>query len=276
MGQVDQMEWFEAVDGYCERVDAAFWSEPINAMTNAAFLIAAIWAWRRPELPVMGRVLTVILALIGIGSFLFHTFAQTWAGLADVLPILMFILVYIYVATRDYFNASRGVSWLAVIGFFPLAAGIGWFEESEGLSIVGFNKGGTVTLGDVAVTMVNAVHSSTTRTENGLQAMGSECGFMIEAEGRTIYVSGDTDVMADMAIFNDLHQPEIGILACGGHFTMDMRRAAYAANKFFNFTTIIPCHYRTFPILEQSAQVLIDEVPSARVIEPEVMVPFTL
>jgi hypothetical protein len=60
------MEWFEAVDGYCERVDAAF------------------WAWRRPDLPEMGRVLTVILALIGVGSFLFHTFAQTWAGLADV------------------------------------------------------------------------------------------------------------------------------------------------------------------------------------------------
>ena len=74
----------------------------------------------------IGRVLAVILALIGIGSFLFHTFAQTWAGLADVLPILMFILVYIYVATRDYFDASRGVSWLAVVGFFPFATGIGW------------------------------------------------------------------------------------------------------------------------------------------------------
>ena len=153
---------------------------------------------------------------------------------------------------------------------------MGWLEEKEGLSIVGFNKGGTVTLGDVAVTMVNAVHSSTMRTANGLQATGSECGFMIEAEARTIYISGDTDVMADMALFNDLHEPEIGILACGGHFTMDMRRAAYAANKFFNFATIIPCHYRTFPILEQSAQVLIDGVPSARVIEPVVMVPFTL
>ena len=87
---------------------------------------------------------------------------------------------------------------------------MGWLEESEGLSIVGFNKGGTVTLGDVAVTMVNAVHSSTNRTENGPQAMGSECGFMIEAEGRTIYVSGDTDVIADMALFNNLHEPEIG------------------------------------------------------------------
>ena len=78
MGKGDQVEWFEAFDGYCERVDAAFWSEPINAVTNAALLIAAIWAWRRSELPVMGRVLTVILALIGIGSFFFNTIAQTW------------------------------------------------------------------------------------------------------------------------------------------------------------------------------------------------------
>jgi len=66
------MDWFKAVDGYCERVDAAFWSEPINAITNVTFLIAAIWVWRRPELTVMGRVLTIILELIGIGSFLFH------------------------------------------------------------------------------------------------------------------------------------------------------------------------------------------------------------
>ena len=85
----------------------------------------------------MGRVLAVILALIGIGSFLFHTFAQTWAGLADVLPILMFILVYIYVATRDYFDASRGVSWLAVVGFFPFCHW-DWMDDF-GLGIFGLN-----------------------------------------------------------------------------------------------------------------------------------------
>jgi hypothetical protein len=62
----------------------------------------------------------VILALIGIGSFLFHTFAQTWAGLADVLPILMFKLFYIYVATRDYFQVASWGAWLSVIGFFLL------------------------------------------------------------------------------------------------------------------------------------------------------------
>ena len=87
---------------------------------------------------------------------------------------------------------------------------------------------------------------------------------MIAGEGRTIYVSGDTDVMADMAVFEDLHHPEIGILCAGGHFTMDMKRAAYAARKFFNFKTVIPCHYRTFPMLEQSAEALRAELPGVR------------
>ena len=94
---------------------------------------------------------------------------------------------------------------------------------------------------------------------------------MIAGEGHVIYFSGDTDVMADMAVFNDLHAPDIGILCAGGHYTMDMARAAYAANKFFDFKTVIPCHYRTFPLLEQSADVLIAGLPGVDVIEPQVM-----
>jgi len=74
----------------------------------------------------------VILALIGIGSFLFHTFAQTWAGLADVLPILMFILIYMYVTTRNYFQVASWGAWLSVIGFFPFAAVIGWLISDWG------------------------------------------------------------------------------------------------------------------------------------------------
>ena len=96
---------------------------------------------------------------------------------------------------------------------------------------------------------------------------------MISAAGHTIYISGDTDVMADMQIFNDLHAPDIGILSAGGDFTMDMKRAGYAAAKFFDFQNIIPCHYKTFPVLEQSADNLIKAVPNARVIEPEILVP---
>ncbi len=95
---------------------------------------------------------------------------------------------------------------------------------------------------------------------------------MIEGDDKTIYISGDTDVMADMAVLNDLHQPQIGVLCAGGHFTMDMKRAAYAAKRYFNFKTVIPCHYKTFPLLEQSAQALIDALPDVDVIEPEVMV----
>ncbi len=96
---------------------------------------------------------------------------------------------------------------------------------------------------------------------------------MIEGEGHVIYFSGDTDVMADMKIFNDLHKPDIGILCAGGHFTMDMRRAAYAAREFFDFKTLIPCHYKTFPLLAQSAQEMIDALPGTNVVEPEVLKP---
>jgi L-ascorbate metabolism protein UlaG (beta-lactamase superfamily) len=94
---------------------------------------------------------------------------------------------------------------------------------------------------------------------------------MIAGEGHVIYVSGDTDVMADMGVFNALHKPDIGILCAGGYFTMDMRRAAYAAKTFFDFKVVIPCHYRTFPVLEKSAAALVEALPGVRVIEPDVM-----
>lgn len=163
---------------------------------------------------------------------------------------------------------------IPVVGKFDLTS---WLEKREGIKTIGFNNGGTVQLGTVAVTMVAASHSSSISGPDGPIYMGSECGYMIEHEGRTIYFSGDTDVMADMAIFNDLHTPEIGILCAGGHYTMDMKRAAYAARKFFNFKTIIPCHYKTFPALAQNADALKAGVsPGVRVVEPEVMVPITL
>jgi L-ascorbate metabolism protein UlaG (beta-lactamase superfamily) len=167
----------------------------------------------------------------------------------------------------DVLDLARDLG-VPVVGQYDL---MGYWAESEGIETVGFNKGGTVALGDVAVTMVNAVHSSSFGTADGPKWGGTECGFMIAGEGRTIYFSGDTDVMADMGVFADLHAPDIGILAAGGHFTMDMKRAGYAAKRFFDFKTVIPCHYRTFPILEQSAEVLAAALPGVDVIEPEVM-----
>ena len=155
-----------------------------------------------------------------------------------------------------------------VVGIYDLMS---HWEASEGISVVGFNKGGTVALGKVAVTMVNAAHSSSLGGTSGPVYAGAEAGFMIAGEGHTIYVSGDTDVMADMEWMGDLHAPDIGILCAGGHFTMDMERAAYAARKYFDFKVVIPCHYKTFPLLEQSADALVAGLPHIDVKVPEVM-----
>ncbi|MEL6958645.1 MAG: metal-dependent hydrolase [Pseudomonadota bacterium] len=135
-------------------------------------------------------------------------------------------------------------------------------DEAEA---IGFGKGGTVTLNGAKVTMVNATHSSSIDYDGSGKYAGGEAGFMIAGEGHVIYVSGDTDIMADMDWMGDYHKPDIGILACGGHFTMDMDRAAYAAKRYFDFKTVIPCHYGTFPVLAQSAQPLVDALPDVDV-----------
>jgi len=158
-----------------------------------------------------------------------------------------------------------------LVGIYDL---MNWWENTRAARVIGMNKGGTVALGDVSVTMVNAVHSSSVLDAAGGPAYaGAEAGFMIAGEGHTIYFSGDTDVMADMELFNELHAPDIGILCAGGHFTMDMKRAGFAAKRFFDFKTVIPCHYRTFPLLAQSAKVLSGALPGVDVREPEVLVP---
>ena len=138
-----------------------------------------------------------------------------------------------------------------------------------------FNMGGTITRGTVQISMVPASHSSTFIDGDTRRYMGTEAGFIIKGEGHCIYVSGDTGIMADMDWIGDFYKPDIGILSAGGHFTMGMAEAAYAAKRYFNFKTVIPCHYKTMPMLEQSAQLLADGLPDVRVIEPEVMKPIS-
>jgi L-ascorbate metabolism protein UlaG (beta-lactamase superfamily) len=157
---------------------------------------------------------------------------------------------------------------IPVAGIYDLMS---WWQETEGIEVIGFNKGGTIALGDVRVTMVNATHSSSLPSPDGPVYMGHESGFMIAGEGHTIYLTGDTDIMADMAWMGAYHRPDIGILCAGGHFTMDMDRAAWAAKTYFDFKTVIPYHYRTFPLLEQSAETLADALPGVDVRTPEVM-----
>ena len=113
------MDLFKSIDIYCERLDIGIWAEPINAVTNVAFILASIFMWLRCKNLVEGRVLSFLLFSIGCGSFLFHTFAQTWAAILDVAAILIFILTYIFIANRSFLAWSKMVSLIGVILFFP-------------------------------------------------------------------------------------------------------------------------------------------------------------
>ena len=157
-----------------------------------------------------------------------------------------------------------------VVGIYDWAS---WVAEAHGIESVGFNKGGTVHLGDAAVTMVNAVHSSSMAGPSGAMAAGSEAGYVIAAGRTVLYAMGDTDVMADMQIIRDLHDPTHALIPIGGHFTMDAPRAAYACKRFFDFKGVIPCHYGTFPLLAADADAFIEAVAPLPVHAPGVMEP---
>ena len=87
---------------------------------------------------------------------------------------------------------------------------------------------------------------------------------------------GDTDIFGDMALINELHRPEIGIVPIGDRFTMGGAVAALACRRFFDFTTVVPCHYGTFAGLDQDATrfVAAMEADSGKVTVPEIGVPF--
>jgi hypothetical protein len=116
------------VDLYCERVGAEFWAEPINALTNISFIFAAWSAWhlsRRSSTlsPGIWLLLTTAVA-IGFGSFVFHTVATNWARVLDVLPILIFQLLFLWRYAREVIALSRPTSGL-LLGAFIVTAFLG-------------------------------------------------------------------------------------------------------------------------------------------------------
>lgn len=121
------MDWDRVIDGYCERMGPGFWAEPVNAVTNAAFLIAAavtlILALRAGRMDGPVAWLVALMATIGVGSFLFHTFATVWAAMADTGPIGLFILSYFAIAMNRFGGFSWGWS-VALMLLFLLGMGL--------------------------------------------------------------------------------------------------------------------------------------------------------
>ena len=115
-------DWFEAIDNYCERTDASLWAEPLNAFSNLAFIaafVAGLWCYHRYRQET-GRqrwefiLLLALLCGIGVGSFLFHTFATRWAFVADVGPITLFQFAYLGVF---YWHMLAPRWWVVLAGW---------------------------------------------------------------------------------------------------------------------------------------------------------------
>ncbi len=122
------------------------------------------------------------------------------------------------------------------------------------------NTGGTLFQDGFSVTFVNALHSSAATDENGItHSLGNPNGLVFHFDDApTLYHMGDTDIFSDMALIDELHQPEIGIVPVGDRFTMGGAVAALACRRYLNFKTAIPCHFGSFPMIEATADKFVE------------------
>lgn len=157
---------------------------------------------------------------------------------------------------------QTGATLVAMVEIADFVAG----QVAEA-QVIGTNYGGTVDLGDgISVATVPAFHSSSLTLPDGNTVYGGNpAGFVIGMEGHRVYHMGDTCLFSDMALVHELHEPDVGIVPIGGHYTMDARAAALAVNRYFRFDTVIPCHYGTFPVLARTADAFSDAVDDAKV-----------
>ncbi|MEX0406998.1 metal-dependent hydrolase [Aquibium sp. LZ166] len=136
------------------------------------------------------------------------------------------------------------------------------------------NTGGTVDCGGFTTTFVQALHSSSFGGEGGQNTyLGNPLGLVLHFPGdKTLYHMGDTDIFSDMGLINELHEPKIGLVPIGDRFTMGGAVAALACRRFFKFDTVIPCHYASFPMVDQSADKFISgmEGSGTKVVTPTV------
>jgi len=128
---------------------------------------------------------------------------------------------------------------------------------SQGVATEGMahaiNKGGSVSVGDVKLTLTDANHSSS--TEDGTYA-GEPAGFVVRPDdGPTVYFAGDTNVFGDMALVARIYRPDVAVIPIGDHFTMGPEEAAVAL-ELLEVRRCVPCHYATFPLLTGTPEAL--------------------
>jgi hypothetical protein len=119
------VNWFEARDNYCERLDASFWAEPVNAITNFLFILFAIVIFIRNKKSNDDKntkrelnVLSALLVLIGLGSFSFHTYANRLTEMFDILGIIFFVITYLFFVLKRAFSFSTLKRIVIIVGLF--------------------------------------------------------------------------------------------------------------------------------------------------------------
>ena len=164
---------------------------------------------------------------------------------------------------------ETGATLLAVHELATYLAGHGVDKIDPG------NTGGLLPHQDFDLTFVQALHSASNMVDGRPVYLGNPCGLVIAAKGgKTLYNMGDTDIFSDMALINELHEPQIGIVPIGDRYTMGAKAAALACKRFFDFDTVVPCHYGTFPVIDPTADKFVAAMGDHEVLVPEVGVPF--
>ena len=127
------------------------------------------------------------------------------------------------------------------------------------------NKGGTVVVDGIKLTLTDANHSSS--GPDG-QYLGEPAGIVLELEdGLTSYFAGDTNVFVSMQLIGRIYEPDVAVLPIGDHFTMGPREAAVAL-ELLGVTRCVPCHYGTFPLLTGTPEELRRLAPGVEILVP--------
>jgi L-ascorbate metabolism protein UlaG (beta-lactamase superfamily) len=141
-----------------------------------------------------------------------------------------------------------------------------WLQIKHELqNVLDPNKGGTVAVDGLRITLTNAHHSS---SNNDLEYMGEPCGIVLRAEGKSIYFAGDTCVFGDMQLIGRIYEPDLAVLPIGDHYTMGPEEAAVAL-ELLGVKRCVPCHFGTFPPLVGRPAQLRELAPDVEVLEME-------
>jgi L-ascorbate metabolism protein UlaG (beta-lactamase superfamily) len=117
------------------------------------------------------------------------------------------------------------------------------------------NKGGTIAVRGIRITMTEAVHSSSL-DDGGIVYLGEPAGYVVALEnGQTIYFAGDTALFGDMKLIGEIYKPDIAFLPIGDRFTMGPEAAAIAA-RWLGVRQVVPMHWGTFPVLTGTPEAL--------------------